>query len=156
MLLLNDARCVLRVHSAVRAHKGTRAIPENLSMERTEQGRSSIRSACLVEDREKYCSTSAGVSSQRKPVGDFRKEAGSELPWGCCGYSGPWSWLKEGERHPGSAGWQCLKYFPHTCPTQTMSGTFKYSVISNLMKPNQPGVLEADLIPLQLLDLEKI
>lgn len=81
MLLLYEARCVLHVHSAGRAHEGTRAIPENLSMEdKTEQGRISIHSACLVEDREKYCSSSAGVSAQRKPVGDLRREAGSELP----------------------------------------------------------------------------
>lgn len=36
-----------------------------------------------------------------------------------------------------------------------MSGTLEHSVISNLMKPNQLDDLEADLIPLQLLDLEK-
>lgn len=36
-----------------------------------------------------------------------------------------------------------------------MSGTLEHSVISNSMQTNQLGVLEADLIPLQLSDLEK-
>lgn len=73
-----------------------------------------------------------------------------------CGSSGPWSWLREGARILAvQRGW-CLLHFPHTCPTQMMSATLEHSVISNLTKPNQLSVLEADLIPLQLLDLEKI
>lgn len=63
---------------------------------------------------------------------------------------------KEGQRILAVQGALCLPHFSHTCHTQMMSGTLEHSVISNSMKPNQLGVLEPDLIPLQLLDPEKI